>query len=375
MNLADMLCYADIHELSRIAGTYKCECNGHSKNELIQSILSTVGRRDVFEHQVGSLSMEDIRFLNSLLFDTRDTFSLEELTARAQQSRFTKDGDDQPWNPRESIVRFKQRGWLFSGYSQQTRYLFQVPADLKRRFIVVLAKQFREKLVTTEEPPVYRDEQKLLLEDIFVFLQYLRDTEVALTAEGVMYKRNLSGILDRFSVREELLGKSAWRFGYGRMFRDYPNRFSLVYDYCYYNDLISEQGGLLTLTDHGLARLQEGRREDPVQVYRFWLRLYKGPVPPLQSLVQWLNRTCSEWVTYSSLLGVLGPLIRPFYYDSAESILEQRVVRMMMHLGLLRIGEDPAQGPVVRMTKLGASIVEGTYVPEEDKIDIPFDKA
>ncbi|AFH62097.1 hypothetical protein ACVNS2_15735 [Paenibacillus caseinilyticus] len=375
MNLADMLCYADIHELSRIAGTYKCECNGHSKNELIQSILSTVGRRDVFEHQVGSLSIEDIRFLNSLLFDTRDTFSLEELTARVQQSRFTKEGDEDPGSPREAIVRFKQRGWLFSGYSQQTRYLFQVPADLKRRFIGVLAKQFGERLVRTEEPPVYRDEQKLLLDDILAFLQVLRDQDVTLTAEGAMYKRNLTGILDRFAVREEPPGRTAWRFGYGRMFRDYPNRFSFIYDYCYYSDLISEHGGRLTLTEHGRMRLQETRREDPVQVYRFWLRLYKGPIPPLQSLVQWLGRLCPEWVTYTSLQEVLGPLIRPFYYDSAESILEQRVLQMMMHLGLLRIGEDPQHGTVIKMTKLGTSIVEGTYVAEEDKIEIPFDKA
>ncbi|UUZ79431.1 hypothetical protein LJK88_30305 [Paenibacillus sp. P26] len=71
MNLADMLSYADIHDLSRIADTYQCECNGHSKNELIQSILSTVGRKEVFQRQVDALSIEDIRFLNSLLFDPR----------------------------------------------------------------------------------------------------------------------------------------------------------------------------------------------------------------------------------------------------------------------------------------------------------------
>ncbi len=62
MNLADMLSYADIHDLSRIARNYDCECDGHSKNDLIQSILSTVSRREVFERQVLGLTMEDIRF-------------------------------------------------------------------------------------------------------------------------------------------------------------------------------------------------------------------------------------------------------------------------------------------------------------------------
>ncbi len=96
MNLSDMLGYADIQQLSRIADVYRCECNGHSKNDLIQSILSTVSRNDVFEAQISSMKLEDLRFLNSLLFEARNSFSLEDLLARVQQSRFgeeaVKDG-------------------------------------------------------------------------------------------------------------------------------------------------------------------------------------------------------------------------------------------------------------------------------------------
>lgn len=373
MNLADMLSYADIHQLSRIAGTYNCECNGHSKNELIQSILSTVGRRDIFDRQIGALSTQDIRFLNSLLFDQRGSFSLEELIARVQQSRFEKEETDAAWNPRDTITRFKQLGWLFNGHSQQTKYLFQVPADLKRRFVTALTKRFEQQLDAVEEPPVYRDEQKLILDDIANFLLFLRDQEVMLTSDNAMYKRSLQQVLDRLAVREEPVGKTAWRFGYGRMFREYPNRFSFIYDYCYYNDLITEHHQVLALTEQGLARVNEGGKEDPVQVYRFWLRLYKGPVPHLQSIAQWLNRLCKGWVTFDSVKRVLGPLIRPFYYDTPDSILEQRIVQMMMHLGLIRIGEEERHGRVIQVTKLGSSIIEGTYVPDEENIVLPFD--
>ncbi|WP_088833400.1 hypothetical protein [Paenibacillus tyrfis] len=373
MNLADMLSYADIHQLSRIAGTYNCECNGHSKNELIQSILSTVGRRDIFDRQIGALSTQDIRFLNSLLFDQRGSFSLEELVARAQQSRFEKEETDVAWNPRDTITRFKQLGWLFNGHSQQTKYLFQVPADLKRRFVTALTKRFEQQLDAAEEPPVYRDEQKLILDDIANFLLFLRDQEVMLTSDNAMYKRSLQQVLERLAVREEPVGKTAWRFGYGRMFREYPNRFSFIYDYCYYNDLITEHHQVLALTEQGLARVNEGGKEDPVQVYRFWLRLYKGPVPHLQSIAQWLNRLCKGWVTFDSVKRTLVPLIRPFYYDTSDSILEQRIVQMMMHLGLLRIGEEERYGRVIQVTKLGSSIIEGTYVPDEENIVLPID--
>lgn len=372
MNLADMLSYADIHDLSRIAGTYHCECNGHSKNELIQSILSTLTRKEVFEQQLDMLSLEDIRFLNSLLFDQRGTFSLEELIARVQQSRFDGEQANQDWNPRDMITRFKRQGWLFNGYSLQTKYLFQIPQDLKRKFIDTLTKQFQQKLVLTYEPSVYRDEQKLIIDDIWNFLQYLRAQEVLLTNENVMYKRSLQQILERLAVVEEMPAKTAWRFGYGRMFRDYPNRFSFIYDYCYFNDLISEHNQVLALTEQGQARLEGIKKEDPVQVYRFWLKLYKGPISNLQSLVHWINQLASSWVTVQSVEEAIGPLIRPFYYDTPQSIFEQRILQMMMHLGLLRLGEDQQTGRVIQMTKIGIRIIEGTYVDDEERIVIPF---
>ncbi|WJH34187.1 hypothetical protein N6H14_30445 [Paenibacillus sp. CC-CFT747] len=370
MNLADMLSYADIKELSRIARNYDCACNLNSKHELIQSILIQVNRSDRFQQEVGSLEVEEIRFLNSLLFDARDTFSLEELTARVRLTKFVKEEKD-TINPREIIARFKQRGWLFNGHSQQTRYLFQFPADLKRRFCETLSKQFQHQLVGFKETPsVYREEQRMLEEDLYRFLEFVAPQPVALNAEGYLYKRTLQQILEGFSVQEEPVPKAAWRFGYGRRFKEYPSRFSFLYDYCYYNELVLEEGTLLSLTDKGRKRIEEGTLEDPRQVYRFWLRLYKGPVPNLQSLAQWMDLLARQWVTTETLSRALTPLIKPFYYDSPESIMEQRVIRMMMHLGLLKLGEHDRWGTAVQITSSGSKIIQGTYVPEDDGIVI-----
>jgi hypothetical protein len=370
MNLADMLSYADIQELSRIADTYECECNGHSKNELIQSILSTLNRREVFERHIQSLRLEDVRFLNSLLSDARNSFSLEELTARVKQSHFPRNEKDAQ-NPREVITKFKQLGWLFNGYSQQTKYLFQVPYDLKRRFRDALTIKFRELLIVTDDPRVYREEQMLIYEDIYHFLKYIStQPEIMLSPDNSMYKRQLQQVLERMSVKEEMVTKGAWRFGYGRMFKEYPSRFSFIYDYCYFHHWIAEQNSILVLTDSGKDKLIEGSKENLVQVYRFWLRLYKGPISNIQSIVQWVQRLAGSWVTAASLGDVLCKLIKPFYYDSSESILEQRILQMMMHLGLIRIGEDELYGRAVQMTKLGSEVIEGTFVKEENRIDI-----
>jgi len=380
MNLSDMLSYADIGQLSKIAGAYQCECNGNSKNELIQSILSQINRHDVFENQISSMRLEDLRFLNSLLFESRQSYSLEDLVARVQQSRFGEEKKEaleepvkktkkskkkaalppEPPSPREIIVQFKHQGWLFNGFSGPGRYLFQIPNDLKTRFRETLRRRFAEQLRYTDEPAMYRDEQGLIQEDIKQLLHYVYHNEVQLVSDGSMYKRPLQQLLDRMGVREELPSKGAWRFGYGRHFNQYPDRFSLLYDYCCSVKYISEQpDGLLVVEEAGKERLEKpSAAEEQELVYRYWLKLYKGPVTNLLSLVHWVHALASDWVSVSSLREVLVPFIKTYYYDDANSILEARLLKMMVHLGLLRIGEHPEHGTVVRMTKSGHAIID-----------------
>ncbi|WP_219836552.1 hypothetical protein [Paenibacillus sp. R14(2021)] len=409
MKLADMLSYADIGQLSRIASTYQCECNGNSKNDLIQSILTTVNRRDVFEAQIGAMKLEDLRFINSLLFDARDAFSLEELIARVQQSKFGESPDESQvvlgsvqttaeepgtakksraakktttktaakpkaskekpapvYGPRDTISRFKQYGWLFNGYAGPERYLFQVPSDLKERFKESMERRLASEVIySRDEPHAYRDEQMLIGEDVSQLLTYINQNVVALTTDGTMYKRTLLQLLELFGVKEPLPGKGEWRFGYGRKIKDYPSRLSLIYDYCYYKGWIAEHNEILELTPAGKERQAQQRPEPPDKLYQFWLRLYKGPIPNIRALVHWIDKLGSKWVQADTILHTLTPYVKPFYYDQAETILEQRLIGMMLHLGLLRIGEHAEHGQVIRMTPLGRTIVSGLSLDDE----------
>jgi hypothetical protein len=390
MNLADMLSYTDISELTKIAETYDCTCSSHSKNDLIQSILTTVQRKEVMESRVGEMTGNDLRFLNSLVFEGRMDYSLEELKARvlcsdpaeaaqgptvqlpppvpaAVVTRSRKGKNKAPALPpspdetaRNAILRFKRFGWLFNGFSQQTRYLFQVPEDVKAKLRDVLEKGYRKSLVITEEPPVYRDERSLFLDDLVHFLAFVRNHDLPLTSDGVMYKRQITQALELFSISESIPTRGGWRFGYGRRFRDYPDRFSLLYDYAYFQGYIVEQAEKLVLTGEGSNLLDSRLQPDPLKLYRFWLRLYKGAVPNLLTLVQWITRLSEQWVTIDSLYQILQPLIKPYYYDTQRDIMEQRVLKMLMHLGIVRWGEMAGGIRVVRITPQGKLLVTGS---------------
>ncbi|MEK5027338.1 MULTISPECIES: hypothetical protein [unclassified Paenibacillus] len=362
MNLADMLTYADIGQLTAIAGRYQCDCKRNSKHDLIQSILITLGSRDFMETHIRDCTPEELRFLNTLLFDERSKFSLEDLLAAARQACFDAPAG-KTGGYREMVSRFKSGGWLFSGASQQSRYLFQVPEDLKNRFRERMGQHIKEHVVRSSEPAVYRGEGDLLAGDLLLFLRYVMDNELELNQEGALYKRYQQGVMNAIQVPEPLLGKGGWRFGYGRACEHYPPRMALLYDYARHRRYISEEGYRLKLTSAGETLLAEGKSERLMQLFTFWLKLYKGAVPNLPSLVYWISVSAEEWVSVSSLVEGLGWLIKPFYYDDAASILEQRILRMMLHLGMIRLGETP-EGPVVQMTPWGTEAATPKRLPK-----------
>ncbi|WP_438351249.1 hypothetical protein ACP8HI_11735 [Paenibacillus sp. FA6] len=364
MNLADMLTFADIGQLTTIASHYQCECKQNSKHELIQSILVTLNRREFIGQQIRCLSVDDLRFLNAILFDDRQFFNLEEFIAIIRQTSFqivaadSSNAQVKNSNPRDTIARFKRSGWIFNGLSQDTKYLFQVPRDLKDRFRKELGGYLKSMVTSTGEPAVYREEQGLISEDLGFFLRYVHQQEIEMNQDSAMYRRNQQQIMDSFHISEPLLSKGGWRFGYGRTFHVYPIRLALIYDYAFHKGYIDELDHRLKLTGIGLKWLEQGESEGMVQIVRFWSKLYKRPIPNLSSLVYWIGHCCSEWVTLTSLHEALGWLIKPFYYDTSQTIMEQRVIQMMMHLGLLRIGESEEEGIVVKMTLWGKEMVQ-----------------
>ncbi|HEY8530398.1 MAG TPA: hypothetical protein VIL22_12030 [Paenibacillaceae bacterium] len=431
MRLADLLGYADIAQLDRIAKSYGCHCDSHSKNDLIQSILYAAQSREAFEPHLDGLSEAEWRFLHSLLFENRTAYSPEELAARAEAAanpsaallpnfsalpmagpatgsaagmasgisvqaaagssavppgggtektsgrRKRKkavseaEADGAPSDPRGTIGRFRSFGWLFGGMSRQTSHLYHMPQDVRQRLCDALERRFRARLERRGQPPVYRDERGLLAGDIVVFLRFVRDRDIPLTADGVLYKRQLQQVLALMSVPETPPDGSGWRFGYGRRFREYPDRFALLYDFCYYRRLVEERPDRLVLTEAGYAAAGGEAPPDPADVYRFWLRLYKGPVANLHPVVQWMARLAGDWVTERSLEAVLLPLLRPFCYDTERDVFRLRVLRMMTHLGLLQRGETEEGEAVVRATPQGRELITGSRVAFEDLIVFP----
>lgn len=341
MNLAEILVYTDIRQLHQIANHYGCECNPHSKNELITSLLSSLRHRLTISQEVEQLSSAETHFLLQLFLDKRTVMSLEDLLAKAGVALACEKEKKQE-EGRKFVAASMKRGWIFPAKSK-TVGQYQIPLDIREPYLQAWLTKWRESNAFFHPgPQAYRDEGTALCDDIMQFLQFLQQEPVPLTAEGGMYKRHQQQLFQFLNVKEEPLLPQKWRFGYGLHFDLYPDRFSLLYDFCYYHRWIVEADGKVALTEAGRERLGQPYNDQMYHdVIRFWMRLYKRAIPNLPMLVQLIPLIASAgWVSQQSLMDTLLHWMKEFYYDSPTDILVNRVCKMMVHLGLLRVGQD-----------------------------------
>ncbi|MCH5585458.1 hypothetical protein MK805_10895 [Shimazuella sp. AN120528] len=369
MRIAEWLTYTSMEQLRQISRTYHGEeLITHSKYDLIRSLLPKLGRKGSYQEQLGKLSDIECRFLQLLVFDTSPSFTMEELLAKGRAALCQEEGE-----PRSLVVQAIKRGWLFQGYSHHTQYLYHVPSDTRNQMIDCFLSPFYEE-VMIRPPLYYRDEEQQMIHDLKMFLEFLGKHIVRTTDGGGIYRNQLRQIMDTFSVSEELLNGRGPRFGFGRSYHLYPDRFSLLYDFAFYEKyLIEDSRGYLCLAEQNFGNISNTDEEGLIlSLYRFWIRLYNRPIPNLPIILKWIGSLAHlGWFPVETIKKVVYPWIRPFYYETEESLFT-RLLKMLAHLGVLKIGEESTGERFLTLTPTGIKIFSDVSAFQEKVIDVAF---
>jgi hypothetical protein len=341
MKLADYLLYRDIQDLSQMASFYECECNRNSKLELVQTIHHKMHNKNFLEEILNQLESPLIHFYTYVLFQQTRSFSIDELVAKGKYicELFNYDIS----LPRKWITECLKRGWLFPTSSK-----YQVELEIPIDFLPYLRKQWihfwtskYQMTIRKDIDQRLRDEGTSLLIDLHTLLTYVRESPLPITLDGVIHKRHQQMILSKFNIAEELVQEKSWRFGYGRRFPNYPNRFALIYDFCYFKQWIQEDQDTLFVTKKGEDMLETESLVNEVlhkDMILFWKKTYKNAIPSLPFLFQFVSELLAEqWVESNQLYRMLQCWLQPYYYDDAETIYRERIVQMLVHLGLMQI--------------------------------------
>lgn len=366
MRVTDWLTYTDIDQLKQLNRFYQCECNYHSKNELICSLLQRMNRKSLIKEIVTQLSNEELRFLQLIVLDTSESYTMEELVAKGRAALFGEEGE-----PRRLIASALKKGWLFRGYSHSTNNLYEMPTDTKERITDLITEPYlQEKELIT--PDFYRDEENLMVADLYSFLGYLQRDIVRLAGDGGIYRNQQKILFQGLYVVEEPVSGKGPRFGFGRNYHLYPDRFSLIYDYAFYKGYIEEhEQGYLQLTVLGNDKLIKKDAEEGKNMYRFWIRLYRKPIPHLPIIIRWIGLLSnSGWISLNQCYEVSSSWLAPYYYESVETLF-QRIIQIMLHLGILKVGLESGVN-YIALTTSGKKWVQGISAFKEETIEDGF---
>ncbi|MBL0388518.1 helicase-associated domain-containing protein [Tumebacillus sp. ITR2] len=368
MRLSECLNSSDIETLRNIANAYSFDCSKSSKNALMQEIITHFQNRTFIAQALDGLKEGAYReAVAQLMLDSRVEFSREEILATVRRTiQPKKEGHDLKW-----MNRLLAEGWLFRLNSKGGRQFYFIPEDLRRTIRDCLSHSLKQQVHVAEQTPiVYRDENLALVRDTGVFLHYLSRHEVRVTKDGSILKRQQQEIFSLLEIKEEALGKVSWRFGFGRRFHEYPDRFALLYDYCYARHLIEETAdGALVLGPNAAAWQESGEKERAADLFRYWRLLYRRPIPQLRLCVNLLASAArDEWVYASSISDLIAPHVKDYYYDKAPAIKELRIYNMLVHLGLLAHGQLADGSAVLKVTNLGRELLlqEEAHVEESE---------
>lgn len=352
MRLSECLNSSDINTLRKIAETHNFDCHRSSKNSLMQSILFHFNNREFVLDKLSSLDNQVFReTLLQLTADKRTIFSREDLIAIARRVAVGEFGSE-----KQLVNRLLTEGWLYQLGGSGGRNTYYLPEDLLRTIKEFVSGHLRSQVEKASEMPVvYRDDQFAIVRDTIHFLSFVKNNEVKLTMDGVIFKRQLNLLLERLEIRETPLANPGWRFGYGRRFHDYPDRFALIYDYCYNRQLISEEDSdVLVLSDKAEAWIQRDLKQNLLDMFRYWRLLYRRPIPKISLAVSTLARAAQgEWTLTQSMNRLLSNYVTEYYYDTQETVMETRIYQMMVNLGLLCRGKLTDGRDVIKMSDLG----------------------
>ena len=358
MNIDEMLIYADINQINKIADNYLCQCDRHSKTDIIQTIIYTILKDDTVKTHINNLDGTEFAFIQLLYLDSRNKYTIEDLIAKGKQAT---ELNQSSIKPRELVIKALKNGWIFQGVGKKHLLIYLVPEDFKKIILNAVKSRVIKKINTIPDIDYYRDERSLLISDLITFIRYVGKEDILLTSEGNIYKRQQSSLLQSLLVKEESLKKVAFRFGYGRRYNEYPDRFSLLYDYAFFNKYIFEdENGFLSLTPQGRKWLTKiDYYNDEREIYRFWIRLYKNPIPYLQVIVRFIDLVgFNNWVQIESLKKVILFWIKDFYYEKKEDMFKDRILKMMLHLGIIQIGNKDGD-TFIRITEDGHKWISG----------------
>ncbi|MBM7094639.1 hypothetical protein JSY36_02620 [Bacillus sp. H-16] len=228
-----------------------------------------------------------------------------------------------------ALAVLEKEGWLFP--LPMERWI--MPDELKK-----IAGNFLKQSVSMEAVtvPAQKPDRHTLLTDLYTFIDEVKVKAYPLTQQKTIGKSQLGSLLKKLEYQEDIPNEK-WRFGYGRHFNYYPDRFSLIYDLAHNEGWIQEEVRLVVTTKWEEAEEMSVSR----LMQRFMLtyvKEYRRALPQLPVLIKILATVLGKdnlALEKETVVSLLYPFTDDYYYDDRSAVIKKRILPMLVHLGYL----------------------------------------
>lgn len=333
MNLMDVLLFQNQTELVKLLRDTQSNYNEHSKREMIEVLYPLLLNKENLNERFQQLTVAAKRIVLTICYDDKLFLSKEELygiVPKVDNLAFL-----------QLLKELTTSGLLFVYLNKN----YLIPSQLKKELINCFQRNIDDNSLILPSSS-HTDNQLYMVNDLFSFIDIITERALPLTKNGLLYKKDFQRIIKLFH-RKEVLPSEQWRFGYGRRFSNYPDRFSLIYDYCFYRGWITEKDGNLAIGPR-VNELHDSKLTECMHgIVRYWLKLYRRPVPAIQLLFKILIDSLKEGegLEQEFIIAELTPFVDEYYFDKKEDVIKKRFLNMLCSLDIIiKIENNSFQG-------------------------------
>ncbi|SDY87619.1 hypothetical protein SAMN05421736_10455 [Evansella caseinilytica] len=303
-------------------------CDAHSRQQLTEQLAKALLNKAHAEKEWQEMKTAEQQLLTQMsygsMFASYTTNELFTCVKRSERAQFDR-----------IVESLKSKGWIY----REASGVWHLPLELKDWIKNYTYQVFRQHFILFPDAGTSRSD---IIGDLFQFMEHLAENGVRLTKNKTIHKKELAAILRSQSKQEEIPAEK-WRFGYGRHFYYYPDRFSFLYDFCCDQGWIDE-GENLEVTPAWDSGQEISVNELLERLCRFYLRLYSRVIPQLPFLLELIRGVFpdNEGMEEQQLIFLLKQYIDPYYYDEPETIIKIRIIQMLEYIGVVEIKEMDA---------------------------------
>lgn len=347
MNVIEMLTYSDVFLLQKIAKQMGLHHDGYSKNGYIQTISLHLCDNRFLNQIVSTLSMTEMRLLMRLIAEQSHQMSIEQLLVFAKHCIW----DDSSWTARTLVHRFVHQGWLYRSHRNNDETLYIFPLDLKHRLMARLVDFFVSATDSLEQlhDNVAIHEPVASAQDLKLLLQFALHHPLPLTKDGAIHQKSMKQLFELLPRRGD------WH--------PYPERLLLLCQYALNKNLLSlvanEQ---LLVTTLGKEIIDGSYDTMHHSLISLWIHQYTSAIPNLRTIIYWIMTLAKQPIYVQTMIAKMTPFTFVVADETANDVLDQRIIGMMVHLGLLRASRSLSGRWVVTTTTFGL-----TYLNEKGR--------